>query len=62
MFAIAMCCDVDLKWLSFYKDTLISKCIIAYKRLRDEVPLYFNDLLTLNSMFTLDRLGIVMLI
>ena len=44
-----MCCDVDLKWLPFYKQALISKFIIAYKRLRGEVISYLNDLLKLNS-------------
>ena len=29
-----------LKWLPFYKDALISKCIIAYKRLQGDVPVY----------------------
>ena len=38
-----------LKWLPFYKDALISKCIIAYKRLQGDVPVYLNDLLKLNS-------------
>ncbi|CAH3118588.1 unnamed protein product, partial [Porites lobata] len=26
-----------LKWLPFYKDALISKCVIAYKRLKGDV-------------------------
>ena len=38
-----------LKWFPFYKDTFISKCIIAYKRSQGEVPVYLNDLLKLNS-------------
>ena len=38
-----------LKWLPFYKDAFISKCIIAYKRLQGDVPVYLNDLLKLNS-------------
>ena len=38
-----------LKLLPFYKDALISKCIIAYKRLQGDVPVYLNDLLKLNS-------------
>ena len=38
-----------LKWLPFYKDALISKCIIAYKQLQGDVPAYLNDLLKLNS-------------
>ena len=29
--------------------TFISKCIIAYKRLQGDVPVYLNDLLKLNS-------------
>ena len=37
-----------LKWLPFYKDASISKCIIAYKRLQSDVPVYLNDLLKLN--------------
>ena len=37
-----------LKWLPFYKDALISKCIIAYKRLQGDVPVYLNNLLKLN--------------
>ena len=46
---MAMCCDVDLKWLPFCKQALISKCIIAYKRLRGEMISYLNDLLKLKS-------------
>ena len=38
-----------LKWLPFYKDALISKCIIVYKRLHGDVPAYLNNLLKLNS-------------
>ena len=38
-----------LKWLPFYKDALISKCIIACKRLQGYVPAYVNDLPELNS-------------
>ena len=34
-----------LKWLPFYKDAFISKCIVAYKRLQGDVPVYLNDLL-----------------
>ena len=36
-----------LKWLPFYKDALISKCIIAYnyKRLQGDVLVYLNNLL-----------------
>ena len=37
------------KWLPFYKDALISKCIIAYKRLQGDVPVYLNNLLKLKS-------------
>ena len=37
------------KWLPSYKDPLISKCIICYKRLQGDVPFYRNDLLKLNS-------------
>ena len=38
------------RWLPFYNDALISKCIIARKhRLRGEVPAYLNNLLKLNS-------------
>ena len=39
----------QLKWLPFYKDVLISKCIIAYKWLQSDVPVYLNNLLKLNS-------------
>ena len=35
--------------LPFYKDALISKCIIAYKPLQGDVPAYLNDLLKLNN-------------
>ena len=38
-----------LKWLPYYTDALISKCIIAYKRLQGDVPVYRNDLLIFNS-------------
>ena len=38
-----------LKWLPFYKDALISKCGIAYKSLRGEVPSYISNRLKLNS-------------
>ena len=38
-----------LKWLPFYYDALISKCIIAYRRLQDDVSVYLDNLLKLNS-------------
>ncbi|CAH3194729.1 unnamed protein product, partial [Porites evermanni] len=38
-----------LKWLPFYKEALVSKCIVAYKRLQGDVPVYLNDLLKLNK-------------
>ena len=38
-----------LKCLSFYKDALISKCIMAYKRLQGDIPVYLNNLLKVNS-------------
>lgn len=39
-----------LKWLPFYNDALISKCIIARKHgLRGEVPAYLNNLVKLNG-------------
>ena len=39
----------QLKWVPFYKDALISKCVIASNRLLGDVPVYLNDLLKLNS-------------
>ena len=33
----------------YYKEALISKCIIAYKRLQGDVPVYLNNLLKLNN-------------
>ena len=38
-----------LKRLPFYEDALICKCIIAYKRLQGDVPVYLNSLLKFNS-------------
>lgn len=44
-----------LKWLPFHKDALISKRIIAYKRLQGDVPVYLNNLLKLNVTSTVDK-------
>ena len=38
-----------LKWLPFYKDVLIFECIIAYKELQGDVPVYLINLLKLYS-------------
>ena len=32
-----------LKWLPFYKEASRSKCIIAYKRLQDNIAAYLNS-------------------
>ena len=29
-----------LQWLPFYEESKIAKCCVAYKRIKDEVPLY----------------------
>lgn len=38
-----------LKWLPFYEDAKITRCSIAYKRLRGDLPSYLTDSLRLNS-------------
>ena len=39
-----------LKWLPFYKDVLISKCINAYKRLQGDVPVYRNERMRISAI------------
>ena len=39
----------DLIWLPFYEDVKISKFLIAFKRLRGELPAYITRLLTRNG-------------
>ena len=40
----------DLSWLSFHEEAKISKCLIAFKRLRGESFAYITCLLTYNSV------------
>ena len=39
----------SLQWLPFYEEVKISKCCVAYKWLKGEVPLYTEDSFRLNS-------------
>ena len=39
----------DLSWLPFYEDVKISKFLIAFERLRGELPAYITRLLTRNG-------------
>ena len=32
-----------LQWLPFYEESKIAKCCVAYKRMKGEVPLYFEE-------------------
>ena len=50
-----------LKWLPFCKDALISKCIIAYKRLQGDIPVYLNNLLKYTVTSTVDKPDTVIL-
>ena len=38
-----------LRWLPFYNDAKIAKCLIMFKRSQDIVPQYLVDSLSLNS-------------
>lgn len=38
-----------LKWIPFYREAEIRKCILAYKRCHNQCPDYLNELLPLNS-------------
>ena len=38
-----------LKWIPFYAESYVNRCILAYKRLNGNTPEYINDLLIRNS-------------
>lgn len=39
----------SLQWLPFYEEVKIAKCCLAYKRIKDKVPIYIENSLELNS-------------
>ena len=39
----------QLKWLPLYEDANINKCVLLYKALQGESPMYINDLLITNK-------------
>ena len=38
-----------LKWLPFYEDAKIAKCVLAYKKVYGQVPTYISSMLKSNS-------------
>ena len=38
-----------LKWLPFYEETKVTRCMLVYKRVRGDLPSYLKKLLKLNS-------------
>ena len=41
----------ELGWIPFYEEAKISKCCILYRRIKNNVPDYLINTLTLNSQF-----------
>ena len=38
-----------LKWVPFYAESYVNRCVLIYKRLNGNTPEYINDLLIRNS-------------
>ena len=41
--------QVKFKWLPFFDNAKINKCVLLYKTLQGESPMYINDLLITNK-------------
>jgi len=40
---------ITLKWVPFYAESYVNRCVLIYKRLNGNTPEYINDLLIRNS-------------